>query len=52
MKEILRAPIVMLGLYLPEHGYHARNEYFEWEQASSGTKMFLRYFENISKLKG
>lgn len=52
MKEILRAPVVMLGLSLPEHGYHAKNEYFEWEQASGGIKMFLHYFESISKLKG
>ena len=52
MKEILGAPIVMPGLSLPEHGYHAKNEYFEWGQASGGIKMFVRYFENLSKMKG
>jgi acetylornithine deacetylase/succinyl-diaminopimelate desuccinylase-like protein len=50
MQKYLRAPIVFLGLSLPEHGYHAPNENFDWEQASGGMRMFARYFENISKL--
>ena len=50
MEKYLKAPIVFLGLSLPEHGYHAPNEYFDWEQASNGMRLFTRYFENISKL--
>ena len=48
MQKYLKAPIVFLGLSLPEHGYHAPNENFDWEQASGGMKVFARYFELIS----
>ena len=48
MQKYLKAPIVFLGLSLPEHGYHAPNENFDWEQASGGMKMFARYFEVLS----
>jgi len=51
MKKYLKAPIVFLGLSLPEHGYHAKNEYFDWQQASGGMKMFVRYFDQVSRLK-
>jgi acetylornithine deacetylase/succinyl-diaminopimelate desuccinylase-like protein len=50
MKKYLKTPIVFLGLSLPEHGYHAKNENFDWEMASGGVKMFVRYFDQISKL--
>jgi acetylornithine deacetylase/succinyl-diaminopimelate desuccinylase-like protein len=50
MKNHLKAPIIFLGLSLPEHGYHAKNENFDWEQASGGIKMFVRYFDEISRL--
>jgi acetylornithine deacetylase/succinyl-diaminopimelate desuccinylase-like protein len=50
MQKYLKAPIVLLGLSLPEHGYHAPNEHFDWQQASGGIRMFARYFENISKM--
>jgi acetylornithine deacetylase/succinyl-diaminopimelate desuccinylase-like protein len=50
MKKYLRAPIVFLGLSLPEHGYHAKNENYDWGQASGGMKMFVRYFDQISHL--
>jgi acetylornithine deacetylase/succinyl-diaminopimelate desuccinylase-like protein len=48
MQKYLKAPIVLLGLSLPEHGYHAPNENFDWHQASGGIRMFARYFENIA----
>ncbi len=51
MDEILMAPIVFLGLSLPEHGYHAINEHFDWQQASGGIKLFADYFERISQLE-
>lgn len=50
MQKYLKAPIVFLGLSLPEHGYHAPNENFDWEQASGGMRMFARYFSAISRL--
>jgi len=50
MKDYLKAPIVFLGLSLPEHGYHAKNENFDWGMASGGMKMFVRYFDEISRL--
>lgn len=50
MKKYLKSPIIFLGLSLPEHGYHAKNENFDWQMASGGMKMFVRYFDQISKL--
>lgn len=52
MKKHLKAPIVFLGLSLPEHGYHAKNENFDWGMASGGIKMFVRYFDAVSRLGG
>jgi acetylornithine deacetylase/succinyl-diaminopimelate desuccinylase-like protein len=51
MEKYLQAPIVFLGLSLPEHGYHAPNENFDWEQASGGMKMFARYFEIMAEMQ-
>lgn len=51
MHDILNKPIVFLGLSLPEHGYHAINENFDWQQAYGGIKMFVQYFNELSKLK-
>jgi acetylornithine deacetylase/succinyl-diaminopimelate desuccinylase-like protein len=50
MKNHLKAPIVFLGLSLPEHGYHAINENFDWGMASGGIKMFVRYFDGVSRI--
>ena len=49
MRKYLKAPITFLGLSLPEHGYHAKNENFDWQQASGGMKMFVRYFDQVSQ---
>jgi acetylornithine deacetylase/succinyl-diaminopimelate desuccinylase-like protein len=49
MQKYLKVPIVFLGLSLPEHGYHAPNENYDWEQASGGMRMFERYFENLAR---
>ncbi|MES1204327.1 MAG: M20/M25/M40 family metallo-hydrolase [Pseudomonadota bacterium] len=48
MKNMLRAPVIFMGLSLPEHGYHAINENFDWAQASGGMEMFCRYFHQIA----
>ncbi|HEY2091598.1 MAG TPA: M20/M25/M40 family metallo-hydrolase [Thermoanaerobaculia bacterium] len=50
MEKILRCPVLFLGLSLPEHGYHAPNENFDWAQASGGMVAFAKYFSNVSKL--
>jgi len=51
MDRILRVPISFLGLSLPSHGYHSRNEHFDWGQASGGIRMFLEYFAEIAKIR-
>jgi acetylornithine deacetylase/succinyl-diaminopimelate desuccinylase-like protein len=50
MRRLLKAPITFLGLSLPEHGYHAVNENYDWTQASGGMEMFCRYFHKIAEL--
>src|SRR5437660_1390652 len=50
MVERWRAPVTFLGLSLPDHGYHAPNERFDWGQAAGGTKTFVKYFDEISRI--
>jgi acetylornithine deacetylase/succinyl-diaminopimelate desuccinylase-like protein len=50
MQRAWEVPILFLGLSLPEHGYHAPNEYFDWGQASGGMKAFAHYFEQLAKM--
>lgn len=50
LQNHLGVPIIFLGLSLPEHGYHAPNENFDWRQAEGGMRMFIRYFESIARL--
>jgi acetylornithine deacetylase/succinyl-diaminopimelate desuccinylase-like protein len=50
MQEAWKVPILFMGLSLPEHGYHAPNEYFDWGQASGGMKAFAHYFEELAKM--
>ena len=50
MERVFKAPVMFLGLSLPEHGYHAPNENFDWQQASGGMVAFVKYFDNVSKL--
>jgi acetylornithine deacetylase/succinyl-diaminopimelate desuccinylase-like protein len=54
MAKALRKEVVLLGLSLPEDGYHAINESFAWSQAKGGIAMFYRYFrklESISRVR-
>lgn len=51
MQKKWRVPIMFIGLSLPEHGYHAPNENFDWGQASGGMKSFVKYFSEISSLE-
>lgn len=50
MQRHLGCPVLFMGLSLPEHGYHAPNENFDWPMAQGGMKAFLAYFEQLSLL--
>src|SRR5437867_753047 len=50
MERYLRCPVMFLGLSLPEHGYHAPNENYDWQQASGGMAAFAKYFEEVAAL--
>jgi len=51
MQKAWKVPILFMGLSLPEHGYHAPNEYFDWGQASGGMRAFAHYFEELAKME-
>jgi acetylornithine deacetylase/succinyl-diaminopimelate desuccinylase-like protein len=44
MEQVLKCPVTFLGLSLPEHGYHAPNENYDWGQASGGMTAFAELF--------
>jgi acetylornithine deacetylase/succinyl-diaminopimelate desuccinylase-like protein len=48
MNDILKRPILFMGLSLPEDGYHGPDESFAWKQVHGGVKAFLKYFELLS----
>lgn len=48
MDQILKKPILFMGLSLPEDGYHGPDESFAWEQIQGGVKAFVHYFELLS----
>ena len=48
MEQILRCPIVFMGLSLPDHGYHAPNENFDWGQAGGGIAAFAKFLEEVA----
>jgi len=50
MEKVFRAPVLFLGLSLPEHGYHAPNENYDWQQARGGMVEFVKYFETLATL--
>ncbi len=50
MERWLKSPVLFLGLSLPEHGYHAPNERFDWEQASGGIVAFAKLFAELAAL--
>jgi acetylornithine deacetylase/succinyl-diaminopimelate desuccinylase-like protein len=51
MERAWGVPILFMGLSLPEHGYHAPNEFFDWGQASGGMAAFAAYLYEIARLK-
>jgi acetylornithine deacetylase/succinyl-diaminopimelate desuccinylase-like protein len=50
MEKVLKAPVFFLGLSLPEHGYHAPNENYDWSQAEGGMAAFADYFRRAGTL--
>jgi acetylornithine deacetylase/succinyl-diaminopimelate desuccinylase-like protein len=52
MQRAWKVPILFLGLSLPEHGYHAPNEHFDWGQASGGIRAFAAYFSELAGMGG
>jgi acetylornithine deacetylase/succinyl-diaminopimelate desuccinylase-like protein len=50
MERVLKTPIFFLGLSLPEHGYHAPNENYDWGQAEGGMAAFADYFRRIGEM--
>jgi acetylornithine deacetylase/succinyl-diaminopimelate desuccinylase-like protein len=50
MQDRLQVPIMFIGLSLPEHGYHAPNEQYDWGQASGGMKALAKYFSEVSAI--
>jgi len=51
MQKHLKAPIMCIGLSLPEHGYHAPNENYDWGQARGGIKTFVHYFSKVAGMR-
>lgn len=51
MEQILKCPIVFMGLSLPDHGYHAPNENYDWGQAGGGMVAFAKFFEQVAGIK-
>ena len=51
MQKHLKAPITCIGLSLPEHGYHAPNENYDWGQARGGIKTFVHYFTKVAGMR-
>jgi acetylornithine deacetylase/succinyl-diaminopimelate desuccinylase-like protein len=40
-----------IGLSLPEHGYHAPNENYDWGQAAGGVKSLVHYFSTVAGMR-
>ncbi len=51
MEKVLKAPVFFLGLSLPEHGYHAPNENYDWQQAEGGMIAFADYFRRVGEME-
>jgi acetylornithine deacetylase/succinyl-diaminopimelate desuccinylase-like protein len=47
MARVLGVPIHFLPLSLPEHGYHAPNERFDWKQAKGGIASYVHTFAQL-----
>jgi acetylornithine deacetylase/succinyl-diaminopimelate desuccinylase-like protein len=50
MERVFKSPVFFLGLSLPEHGYHAPNENYDWGQAEGGMAAFADYFRRVAEI--
>jgi len=50
MQQAWKVPLLFLGLIFLGHGCPARNEYFDWGQASGEMKAFALYFAEVAKM--
>jgi acetylornithine deacetylase/succinyl-diaminopimelate desuccinylase-like protein len=50
MERVLKVPVFFLGLSLPDHGYHAPNENYDWGQARGGMAAFADYFRRVGEM--
>ncbi|MGH9870687.1 MAG: M20/M25/M40 family metallo-hydrolase [Candidatus Polarisedimenticolia bacterium] len=50
MERVLKTPVYFLGLSLPEHGYHAPDENYDWQQAEGGMAAFADYFRRVGEM--
>ncbi len=50
MEKVLKAPVFFLGLSLPDHGYHAPNENYDWRQAQGGICAFADYIRRVGEM--
>ena len=50
MQRHLGCPIMFIGLSLPEHGYHAPNENYDWRQARGGMLAFAEYLRRCGEI--
>jgi acetylornithine deacetylase/succinyl-diaminopimelate desuccinylase-like protein len=50
MAQAFKCPLTMIGMSLPDHGYHCPNEKFDWGQASGGMKTLVKYFDLVSRI--
>lgn len=48
MANKLGVPVHFLPLSLPDHGYHAPNEYFDWRQGRGGIEAYVRLFASLA----
>jgi acetylornithine deacetylase/succinyl-diaminopimelate desuccinylase-like protein len=49
MAAKLGVPVHFLPLSLPDHGYHAPNEYFDWRQGRGGIEAYIRLFSSLAR---
>ena len=49
MAATLQVPIAFLPLSLPEHGYHAPDECFDWLQAAGGIRAYAHTFAALAQ---
>jgi acetylornithine deacetylase/succinyl-diaminopimelate desuccinylase-like protein len=50
LQKVLRCPVTFLDLSMPDHGYHAPNENYDWAQAGGGIVAFAKLLEEVAAI--